>query len=95
MSRRIICSDGSEHALDKPLTIHQLAKLLNTDLVDSIELQCGKLMVIDIAPDRDLPVNNAATFIYHSVSRPGVEWKIRGDAVIVPKSDFSMAVMRG
>lgn len=96
MNRRILRVDGTEEAITKPLHINALAKLIGTEILDSVNLRKGMVMLVDdLGYKKNLPVNNAATFLYHSISRPGVEWKILGDVVIVPDSDFMIATSHG
>lgn len=89
MNRHILRADGSTEALAEPLSIHEIASKIDADILDTVKLRKGMVMVVDdLGHKKNLPVNNAATFLYHGVCRPGVEWKIRGDVVIVPDMDF-------
>jgi len=87
--RRIIRADGSVELLEVPQTISEIHALINADTLDSVRLHNGMVMALDdIGHLKNLPVNYAATFLYHGVCRPGVQWQILGDVVIVPDSDF-------
>lgn len=92
MNRRILRSNGTEEALDRAYTVKELEALIRADGIDVVMLKGGMVMLVnDIGHKQNQPVNNAATFLYHGICRPGVEWQIRGDVAIVPDADFEIA----
>lgn len=90
-SRRVLRTTAVEEFLDGPVSIDEAQRLINADILDSVSLRNGMVMLVDdLGHAKDLPVNYAATFLYHGVCRTGVEWQIRGDVVIVPDADFEV-----
>ncbi len=87
--RYVIRTDGTQEFFDDVESISELAQRINTDCLDTVSLRHDRVMLVDdLGQAKNLPINHAATAIYHSVCRPGVEWQIRGDVVIVPDADF-------
>lgn len=88
--RKIICADGTEITLDKPVSIAQAEELIGAACLDSVTLADGVhvMLVDDLGYQRGLPVNEKATALYMQRCRPGATHLIVGDVVIVPDSDF-------
>lgn len=81
---------------DALLDIGRLLGLIESSSNEKLEPQFqhskladGRVMLVDdLGHSKGLPVNDAATELYHSVCRPGATWEIRGDVVIANDSDF-------
>lgn len=89
-SRKIICADGTEISLDKPISTAQAAEMIGAACLDKVTLADGVhvMLVDDLGHQRGLPVNAKATALYHERCRPGTTHQIVGNVVIVPDTDF-------
>ncbi|MCA8017779.1 hypothetical protein [Burkholderia metallica] len=89
--RKLIRTDGTELAFDRPLPIREVARRIGADVLDTVVLADRKhvMLVDDIGIEKDLPVNPEATRLYHEVCVPGTTHQIRGDVVIVPDADYA------
>lgn len=92
LARKIIRVDGTEVALDKPLSISEINNLIRANGLDAVNMRDrGRhvMMVDDTGMIDGKPVNAKATALYHSVCRPGTTHPICGDVVIVLDEDFA------
>lgn len=88
-TRCLIKTSGEVIPLEKTSSIRILCNLIDADFIDTVQLPSGWVMLVDDdGIDKDLPVNDAATVIYHSVCRPGTTAQIHGDVVITVDEDF-------
>ena len=89
MQREILKADGTTAPLPTPTTIADINKALEEAIPFTLCLPDGLVMMGDdngIA--KGLPVNEAATKLYHSVCRPGTTNKVYSDVVVVFDADF-------
>ncbi len=88
--RKVICTDGTEIALDKPISTTQAAELIGASCLDTVMLADGVhvMLVDDSGWLRGTPVNEKATALYLQRCAPGTTHKIRGNVVVVPDADF-------
>ena len=87
---KVIRTSGAEEAIAGRPRIAAIETMIGADCLDTVSLRDGRVMLVDdngIA--KDLPVNPAATALYHGVCRPGTTHQIRGDVVIVHDEDFA------
>lgn len=87
--RRIIRPDGTEEFLDTPITIAKIREVIGAVVFDTALLRHNMLMFISADSD-DKQINHGATFLYHSITRPGIEKQIRGNVIVAPDSDFEV-----
>lgn len=91
--RRLLHTDGTTTELLRPHTIAEIEKLIGASLLDTVSrVHDGQhvLLVDDQGHAKGLPVNPAATTLYHARCRPNSNPPpIVGDAVIVPDEDFA------
>lgn len=89
MTRELIRADGTRQALPQAVGIVAIERMIGADFLDTVNLRDGRVMLVDDqGHDRGLPVNLAATALYHSVCRPGTTHQIRGDVVVTLDADF-------
>ena len=87
--RMILRADGTTEPLEAPAGLEAVNKAIGHAIPFTVRLPDGWMMLGDdngIA--KRLPVNNAATALYHSVCRPGTTNRIHGDVVVTMESDF-------
>jgi len=90
----ILRADGTEERVPKRPTIqavHEAMKAVNLSL-DSFTISRDPpvlAFVVDCGHELGLPVNKKATNLYLERCRPGTDWQIRGDVVIVNDGDFA------
>ena len=91
-TRTVIRVDGTFEALPGPVSNRQIESIIHADCLDTVNLIDGVhvMLVDDTGALRGRPVNPIATAIY--MERCGYnhpDWRICGDVVIVPDSDFA------
>lgn len=94
ITRKLIRADGTEEELIGPHALDDIKQMIGADSLDIVALRhLGEplqVMIIDGAGHyRALPVNTKATGLYRANCIPSATQQIRGDAVIVPDSDFA------
>ncbi len=94
VTRKLIRVDGTETELQGPHAIQDVQAMIGADALDMTTLRhMGEPLHVMLVDDegalKDLPVNTKATALYHANCVPGTTWKIHGDAVIVPDSDYA------
>jgi len=94
IKRAILKVDGSVIPFEKSMSIFAVYRTLGAKSVDSISLHhmgypLHVMMIDDQGHLKGLPVNAQATALYHLNCKPDTTHEIRGDAIIVPDSDFS------
>ncbi|CAB4158558.1 hypothetical protein UFOVP703_18 [uncultured Caudovirales phage] len=86
--RRLLKTDGTATPINR-VTISEAARLMGADTLDTVNLRDGRVLLVnDAGHERQLPVNQAATALYHTVCRAGTTWQIRGDAIVTLDADF-------
>lgn len=90
MKVRVLRTNGTEETHHVPRgSIEAIRQLLGCETIDTVNLRDGHVMAIDDVGLVDgKPRNEAATSLYHSVTRPGDHF-IAGDAAIVLDADFA------
>lgn len=91
--RRLIAIDGTETAIETPISMAEIKRRIGADTLDSVQLRhLGRPTMMMLLDDRGhetrRPVNAKATALYHANCYPGTTHTIRGDVVIAPDSDF-------
>jgi hypothetical protein len=94
MTRRVIRVDGTETALNEPVSMRQIGQLIGADTLDTVMLKhLGRPLQVMVVDDTGMvdgkPVNQKATELYHANCRPGNPYSIHGDVVIVFDKDFA------
>lgn len=87
---KVIRTSGAEEVIAGRPRIANIEAMIGAACLDTVNLRDGRVMLVDdngIA--KDLPINPAATVLYHGVCRPGTTHQIRGDVVIVHDEDFA------
>ena len=70
--------------------VHETEVLIGADLLDTVDLRNGRLMLVDdVGHAKNLPDNPEATALYHNICKPGTTHRIRGDVVIGKDTDFA------
>jgi hypothetical protein len=70
--------------------VHEAEILIGADLLDTVDLRNGRLMLVDdVGHAKNLPDNPEATALYHNICKPGTTHQIRGDVVIGKDKDFT------
>lgn len=88
-TRCVLRADGTTLDLDGPVSMAQIENLIGADVLDSIRLAGGLVMIVDdLGHPKGLPMNKPATLLYWEKCGGPVDWFIAGDVVIVPDSDF-------
>jgi hypothetical protein len=89
--RCVFRTDGEVEMLEGPQTMAQIEALINCETCHTTLLsdRMHVMIVDDAGYARGLPINKQATLLYMH-GRAGDPWMIRGDAVVVPDSDFAM-----
>lgn len=95
-TRAILMPDGKVIVRYAPLPMADIEAIICDPHPDApralttINLRDGHVMLVhDLGHPLDLPVNPAATAVYHAICHPGTTHEIRGIAVIVPDEDFA------
>lgn len=89
MQREILKADGTSTLLAAPTTFERVCEALGNAIPFTVRLPDGWVMIgDDNAIAKRLPVNEAATKLYHSVCKPGTTHQIRGNVVVTLESDF-------
>jgi hypothetical protein len=92
-TRRLLRTDGTVIELDGPKDMAEIEALIGGDCeaTDVVMLRDRLHVMIldDTGASRNLPVNPAATALYHEICVAGTTWPIRGDVVILPDTDFA------
>lgn len=93
-TRAILMPEGKVIVRYAPLPMADITAIIcdgtTATGVDTINLRDGHVMLVhDLGHPLDLPVNPAATAVYHAICQPGTTHEIRGIAVIVPDEDFA------
>jgi hypothetical protein len=87
---KIIRTSGAEETIDGRATIAGIEKAIGASILDTVNLRDGRVMFVDDnGISKNLPVNPAATGLYHSVCRPGTTHQIRGDVAVVYDNEFA------
>ncbi|WP_429498912.1 hypothetical protein ACQUFY_08265 [Robbsia andropogonis] len=88
--RKLIRASGEEIALPGPVCIAEAERLIGADTLSTVTLLDRKhvMLVDDRFIAKGLPVNAAATRLYHEVCVPGTTHQICGDVIVVPDSDY-------
>ena len=82
-------ASGAQETLAPGLSMSKARKLMGADFFDVVNLHDGRIMLVDdLGLEKDLPINAAATSLYHSVCVPGTTWPIRGDVIIVLDANY-------
>lgn len=96
MRRELLHSDGRIVPLapSAPMSMSQIGALIGAACLDVVALRhlgnpLHVLVVDDQGHPKGLPVNAAATVLYHANCIPGATHVIRGDAVVLPDDDFA------
>lgn len=90
LQRMILRANGATEPLEEPAGLDAFNRATDEALPFTVRLPGGWIMLGDdngIA--KGLPVNEAATALYHSVCRPGTTHRIQGDVLVTMYSDFS------
>lgn len=92
--RRLIKTDSTHVDIEQPKTIAQIQELLDADCLCTVILKhLGEpvhvMFVDDNGHERDKPVNERATELYHLNCRPGTTHQIVGDVFVLPDGDFA------
>jgi hypothetical protein len=86
----LIHPNGSIEVLPGPMPAMALSKLIGADIIDTVNLPNGMVMIVDDAGhQKKKPVNEIATRLYLNRCKPGTTHFIVGDVVIVPDADFA------
>lgn len=93
-SRRLIRADGSEEQLPEPITNSRIATMIGAGALSCVNLRhmgppLITMLVDDNSHEKQLPVNETATALYHANCWPGTTQVIRGDVVVCPDDDFA------
>jgi hypothetical protein len=89
---KIIRIDGTEELVNEKPTIARIQKEIGAGTVDTVMLnqENQQIMVVDdTGMINEKPVNPKATALYLSTCRPGTDWGICGDVVLVNDQDFA------
>lgn len=85
MKMTLLKIDGTKTEIDAD-TVVSVEKILNAGFLDVVDLRNGTVMFVDDnSHSIGLPVNHAATKLYHSICRPDTTFEIRGNVVIAIK----------
>lgn len=87
----LLRTDGTQTTIGfaKPNLIRECEKLIGADVLDTVNLRDGRVMLVDdLGHQKGLPDNAQATALYHAICRPGTTHRIVGDAVIARDKDF-------
>jgi hypothetical protein len=92
--RCVLYADGRRVDLVSPVTVEAATRLIGAKFVDVVRLHhlglpLHVMLVDDVGHDRHLPVNRAATELYHANCIPGTTHEIVGDVIVCPDGDFS------
>lgn len=64
--------------------------LIGANIADKVNLRDGRVMIVDdLGHQKNLPVNEEGTRLYHGVCKPGTKHKIVGIVAICRDDDFS------
>jgi hypothetical protein len=93
---KIIRVDGTETIVKEHPQIKAIHRAIGCECLDTVVLTMNPvsglpdtvMMVDDTGMIDGKPINAKATFLYHSVCRPGTPYSIHGDVAIVNDSDF-------
>lgn len=86
---KIIRVGGAEEAIDGAPRTAAIRSRINAECLDTVNLRDGRVMLVDDnGVSKKLPVNAAATGLYHAVCKPGTTHQIRGDVAVVYHDDF-------
>lgn len=87
--RKLIRAEGAETELHGPHAIRDICQMIGADALVTVTLadRVHVMLVDDQGIVKSLPVNPAATRLYQDAR--GIPHQIRGDAVIVPDSDYA------
>lgn len=89
MRNKIIRVDGTEEEIVGRLDIKDIEKRINANVLDTVNLRDGRVMIVDdLGHPGGKPVNPAATKLYHAVCRPGTTHTIVGDVAVVWDNDW-------
>lgn len=82
----LIRTDGSSQPLASVLNPDSIREMIDASSLCVMTLWKHKatMYVDDLGDHLDLPVNPRATQLYLEHCRPGVDWSIRGNVVVVP-----------
>ena len=89
LQRMILRANGATEPLEEPAGLDAFNRATDEALPFTVRLPDGWVMMGDdngIA--KGLPVNEAATALYHSVCRPGTTHKVHGDVLVTVEADF-------
>lgn len=88
--RKLLRTDGSVMLIGGPQTSEQIKALIRCESVDSrmLDDRVHVLIFDDVGALKDLPINAAATRLYHAAGY-SLQQYIHGHAVIVPDADFA------
>lgn len=89
---KIIRTDGSEEFFNEKPTFPRVLKEIGADCIDTVTLDrnASQIMVVDDTGMIDgKPVNAKATALYLSICKPGTNYAICGDVILVNDRDFS------
>lgn len=87
---RIIRTSGTEETIEGRATIAAVEKAIGASILDTVNLRDGRVMLVDDnGISKNLPVNQVATGLYHSVCRRGTTHQIRGDVAVVYDNEFA------
>lgn len=88
--RKLIRADGTEETLAGVVPLERVRRLVGAATLDVVLLADRKhvMLVDDNGYSKGLPVNSAATRLYHQVCKPGTTHQILGDVVVVPDADY-------
>lgn len=89
LQRMILRADGTTEPLAAPAGLDAFNRATDEAIPFTVHLLDGWVMLGDdngIA--KGLPVNEAATAIYHSICKPGTTRKVHGDVLVTVEADF-------
>ena len=92
--RQVIRANGEHQAIVGSRSVSELATLIGANTLDTVNLRhlgapLHVMLVDDQGVEKNLPVNAAATRLYHANCVPGTTHDIRGDVVVVPDDDYA------
>jgi hypothetical protein len=87
---KVIRVSGVEEPITGRATIAGIERAIGADTLDTVNLRDGRVMLVDdLGISKKLPVNEAATKLYHGVCRQGTTAQIHGDVAVVYDEDFA------